>query len=92
MAIPEEVLSQRLEELRQLLPNLVPKMAKMGPDNLAKLAADPSKLALKLVQLKESFPEADTSRMVAHRMSLILQDNLDDIAAAAGDLRLRPNI
>lgn len=85
MAISEETLAQRLADLRQLLPNLVSKMAIMGPDNLAKLAADPSSVALKLVQLTGIFPEADISRMVAHRMGLILQDNLADVAAAAGD-------
>lgn len=85
MAISEEVLAQRLADLSQLLPNLVSKMAIMGPDNIAKLAADPSSVALKLVQLKSIFPEADTSRMVAHKMGLILHDNLDDIAAAAGN-------
>ena len=91
MDISEDALSQRLDELRQLLPNVVSKLAKMGPDNLAKLAADPSKLAMKLVQLKNIFPEANTSRMVAHKMSLILQDDLKDIAAAAGDLSLWPD-
>lgn len=85
MAISEEALAQRLADLSQLLPNLVSKMAIMGPDNIAKLAADPSSLALRLVQLKGIFPEADTSRMVAHRMGLILHDNLDDIAAVAGN-------
>lgn len=85
MAISEEVLAQRLVDLSQLLPNLVSKMAIMGPDNIAKLAADPSSVALKLVQLKSIFPEADTSRMVAHKMGLILHDNLDDVAAAAGN-------
>lgn len=85
MAISEEVLAQRLADLSQLLPNLVSKMAIMGPDNIAKLAADPSSVALKLVQLKGIFPEADTPRMVAHKMGLILHDNLDDIAAAAGN-------
>ena len=81
MAISEE----RLTDLSQLLPNLISKMAIMGPDNIAKLAADPSSVALKLVQLKGIFPEANTSRMVAHRMGLILQDNLEDVAAAAGN-------
>ena len=85
MAISEEALPQRLADLSQLLPNLVSKMAIMGPNNLAKLAADPSVVALKLVQLKGIFPNADTSRMVAHRIGLILQDDLADIAAAAGD-------
>lgn len=85
MAICEETLAQRLADLSQLLPNLVSKIAVMGPDNIAKLAADPSRVALKLVQLKGIFPEADTSRMVAHRMGLILHDNLEDVAAAAGN-------
>lgn len=85
MAISEEALAQRLTDLSQLLPNLISKMAIMGPDNIAKLAADPSSVALKLVQLKGIFPEANTSRMVAHRMGLILQDNLEDVAAAAGN-------
>lgn len=86
MAISEEVLAQRLTDLSQLLPNLMSKMAVMGPDNIAKLAANPSSVALKLVHLKGIFPEADTSRMVAHRMGLILHDNLEDVAAAAGNM------
>ena len=85
MAISEEALAQRLTDLSQLLPNLISKMAVMGPDNIAKLAADPSSVALKLVQLKGIFPEADTSRMVTHRMGLILHDDLKDVAAAAGN-------
>lgn len=86
MGISEDVLAQRLAALSQLLPNLVSKMAIMGPDNLAKLAADPASVALKLVQLKGIFPNADTACMVANRMGLILQDDLADVAAAAGDM------
>ncbi|KAL3154046.1 hypothetical protein ABBQ32_013592 [Trebouxia sp. C0010 RCD-2024] len=85
MGISEEALLQRLAALSQLLPNIFSKMAIMGPDNLAKVAADPSSVALKLVQLKGIFPDADTACMVANRMGLILQDDLADIAAAAGD-------
>ena len=86
MAISEEVLAHRLSDLSQLLPNLKSKMAVMGPDNIAKLAADPSSVALKLVKLKGIFPGADTSRMVAHRMGLVLQDDLEAIAEAAGNV------
>ena len=85
MAVSEDDLNQRLQELSQLLPNLASKMTRMGPDNLAKLVADPSQLALKLVQLRAIFPEANTARMVAHRMALILQDNLQGVAASAGN-------
>ncbi len=78
---------QRLEALRCLLPNLLPKMAVMGPDLLAQLAADPSQLAQKLVQLKQIFPQADAARMVANQMSLVLKDDLHMVAAAAEELR-----
>ena len=58
-------------------------MAVMGLDNIATLAADPSSVALKPVKLKGIYPGADISSMVAR---LVLQDDLEDMAAAAGNV------
>ena len=91
--ITEEAMSQKMGELQRLLPNLLQKMAGMGPDLLAQLSADPSKLAEKLMQLKIIFPEADTSRMVSNQISLVLQADLQNVAAAAEELRsILPNV
>ena len=87
LKVSEEAFSQKLEALQHLLPGLLTKVAVMGPDRLAQLAANPSQLAQKLVRLKQIFPQADTSRMVAHQMSLVLKDDLEKIAAAADELR-----
>ena len=62
-------------------------MGLMGPDMLAQLVADPAQVAQKLVHLRQIFPQADTSRMVSNRMSLMLNDDLEKVAAAAEELR-----
>ncbi len=91
--ITEEAMSHKLGELQRLLPNLLQKMAVMGPDLLAQLSADPSQLAEKLLQLKIIFPEADTSRMVSNQISLVLKADLQKVAAAAEELRsILPNV
>ena len=91
--ITEEAMSQKLGELQRLLPNLLQKMAVMGPDLLAQFSADPSQLAGKLLQLKIIFPEADTSRMVSNQISLVLKADLQQVAAAAEELRsILPNV
>lgn len=87
LTISEEEFAEKLEALRQLLPNLIPKMGLMGPDMLAQLVADPAQVAQRLVHLRQIFPQADTSRMVSHRMSLMLNDDLEKVAAAAEELR-----
>ena len=93
LKITEEAVTGKLGELQRLLPNLTSRMLVMGPDMLARLAANPSQLAEKLLRLKIIFPEADTSRLVSNQMSLVLKDDLQKVAAAAEELKsILPNV
>ena len=87
MGIPEEDVAERLAAVQQLLHFSTAKMTVMGPDRLAQLSNDPSKLAQKLVTLKRLFPTADTSSMVKNEVSLVLRADLEKIAVAATELR-----
>lgn len=89
----EEELSRNLQQVQQLLPNLGSKLKVMSPDIIVQLAANPDELAMKLVQLKQIFPEADTSRLVCSQLSLVLSANLNSVAASAAELRhILPNV
>ena len=89
----EEELGSKLVNLQQLLPNLSQKMRVMSPEVIAKLAANPDDLAVKLVRLKQIFPQADTAKMVCSELSLVLAADLDLVAASAAELReMLPNV
>lgn len=91
--VSDEKFSGKLSKLQQLLPNLGRKLGVMKPDIIVQLAADPDALAMKLVRLKEIFPEADTAQMVCSQLSLVLSTDLQSIAASAKELRqLLPNV
>ena len=65
----------------------------MKPDIIVQLAANPDELAMKLVRLKQIFPQADTVQMVCSQLSLVLSADLDSIAASAEQLReILPNV
>ena len=91
--VSEEEFSTKLLKLQQLLPNLGQKLGVMKPDIIVQLAADPDSLAMKLIRLKEIFPEADTAQMVCSQLSLVLNTELQAIAASAEELRaILPNV
>lgn len=87
--IEEEEMDSRLAVLLTLLPGLEAKLASAPPKMIAKMAADPSNVASRLLRMKEIFPDADLSKMVNGRLSLLLDDDLslDEISEAADALR-----
>lgn len=87
LKMSEEELDSNLASLQQLLPDLTKKMRVMKPELIAKLAASPDELAVKLIQLKQIFPLADTAKLVCSELSLVLSADLDSVAASARELR-----
>jgi hypothetical protein len=87
--IDEAEMDIRLAMLTNLLPGLEQKLASAPPKMVAQLAADPNNVASRLLALKDIFPDADLSRMVNGRLSLLLDDDLslEEISQAAESLR-----
>lgn len=59
-----------LQELQNLLPDLAGRWQKLQPQILLLMTADTSTIAVRLLQLKTWFPEANVSTMVSQRYSL----------------------
>jgi len=59
-----------LQELQNLLPDLAGRWQKLQPQILLLMTADTSTIAVRLLQLKMWFPEANVSTMVSQRYSL----------------------
>ncbi|KAF6256115.1 hypothetical protein COO60DRAFT_1640964 [Scenedesmus sp. NREL 46B-D3] len=92
----EAELQDRLATLRNLLPDLAPRLAKAPPKRLAQLAAATHTLAARLLRLRFIFPkashryltslQANISALVERRLSLLLEDDLGEVEAAAARL------
>jgi hypothetical protein len=59
-----------LQELQTLLPDLADRWQKLQPQILLLMTADTSTVAMRLLQLKLWFPEANVSAMVSQRYLL----------------------
>lgn len=59
-----------MQELQDLLPDLAGRWQKLQPQILLLMTADTSIVAVRLLQLKMWFPEANVSTMVSQRYSL----------------------
>ena len=59
-----------MQELQNLLPDLADRWQKLQPQILVLMIADTSTVAVRLLQLKMWFPEANVSTMVSQRYSL----------------------
>jgi hypothetical protein len=81
--VAEDELERRLAMLAPLLPrSLAPLLARASADTCVRLAENASVVAARLLRLKALFPKADVEAMVSERLSLLLDDDLDDVAAA----------
>jgi hypothetical protein len=91
--ITEEELEQRLQQVFNLLPDLADRLVKADPKRVAALASSTDLIAARLLRLREIFPKANASALVGNRLSLLLDDDLEEVAAAAVRLKeLLPNI
>jgi len=87
LKISEEELERRPELLVPLLPrSLAPLLSRASADTCVRLADNASVVAARLLRLKALFPKADVEAMVGARLSLLLDDDLDDVAAARARL------
>jgi hypothetical protein len=79
--------------LANLLPDLSSRLAKMPARTVTRLLAGAGQVALRLIRLRAMLPEADVSQMVGARLSLLLDDDLDEVEAGVARLRqLLPGI
>merc|ERR1711916_151476 len=76
-----EHVTRRFEVLQKLVPDLKPKLRAMKIGDLARLAVKCKTIPHDLIELKDIFPLANVSRMVAAKPSLLYED--------MGDLRRR---
>ena len=90
--IDEADMDNRLSLLANLLPGLEQKLSSAPPTLVAKLAADPQRVAVRLMKLKEIFPDADLSKMVSGRISLLLDDDLSLEAISDAAMTLRETL
>ena len=57
------------------------------PKLVARLAAQTSQVALRVLQLKDCFPTADVSAMLNNRLTLLLDDDIEKVRDAGHRLR-----
>lgn len=81
LGVSQEHVTRRLEVLQKLVPDLKPKLRAMKIGDLARLAVKFKTIPHDLIELKDIFPLANVSRMVAAKPSLLYED--------MGDLRRR---
>mmetsp|Transcript_3660 Transcript_3660/g.13241 ORF Transcript_3660/g.13241 Transcript_3660/m.13241 type:complete len:286 (+) Transcript_3660:32-889(+) len=81
LGVSQEHVTRRLEVLQKLVPDLKPKLRAMKIGDLARLAVKCKTIPHDLIELKDIFPLANVSRMVAAKPSLLYED--------MGDLRRR---
>ncbi|DBA97160.1 TPA: hypothetical protein ACH3X1_014926 [Trebouxia sp. C0004] len=74
--------NKALKELQNLLPDLAGRWHKLQPQILLLMTADTSTVAVRLLQLKLWFPEANVSTMVSQRPTLVLDEDFKGIPAA----------
>ena len=76
----------RLQRLLTLLPFLQDRMLRMQPRLLAALAADPERVAGRLIELKSLLPLADVAAIARQRPSLLLDGEWERVAGGAAQL------
>lgn len=91
--ITEEELEERLQQVFNLLPDLADRLVKAPPKRVAELASSVDVIAARLLRLREICPKANASALVGNRLTLLLDDDLDEVASAAVRLQaLLPGI
>jgi hypothetical protein len=91
--VSEEELEERLQHVVNLLPDLADRLFKAPPKQVAALASSPDLIACRLLRLREIFPKANASELVGRRLTLLLDEDLDEVQANAERLKvLLPNI
>lgn len=81
----EEEAGRRLRQLQQLLPGL--KLQSMDPEVVARMAADVTVVASRLLQLRIIFPGADAFKMVIREPFLVHGASRFRLQRAAAELR-----
>ncbi|KAL4431202.1 hypothetical protein ABPG75_006458 [Micractinium tetrahymenae] len=84
-----EEFDERLQRLLTLMPFLQDRLLRMSPKLLAALAADPSLVAARLIELKSLLPAAAVAAVAGGRPSLLLSPEWERLPAAAAALARR---
>ena len=84
LGIDELELTERLERLQTLLPDLAGKLAVMKPSIVTQLLRDIDVIPARIIALKETFPNANASRLSVREPALVLgfvdNEHLQNIA------------
>jgi hypothetical protein len=93
LGISEEEVEDRLQFLANLLPGMQQRIVKMSAKMVARFVDNSNNIALRLIRLRTIMPEADMAAMINLRLSLLLDDDLDDVEHAVTRLKeLLPGI
>lgn len=93
LGITEEEVEDRLQFLANLLPGMQQRIVKMSAKMVARFVDNSNNIALRLIRLRTVMPEADMTAMINLRLSLLLDDDMDDVERAVARLKeLLPGI
>ena len=95
LQLSDEELEERLTTLTALLPDISSKLAYMHPDTLVRMLSTIETLPAQLMALKETFPDANVSKLALRAPELVLDmppDLVQSIAARLHELLPTLNI
>ncbi|PNH09190.1 Cyclin-dependent kinase 3 [Tetrabaena socialis] len=81
-----EAFDVQVQELLTLLPDLRERLLSLKPSILVELCLDTRGVAIKLIQLRELFPEANVSALVSRRPTLLTDGEWPGVVAAHAKL------
>lgn len=87
LQLSEEEAGRRLQQLQQLLPGLQQQLHTMDPNTVARMAADVTAVAARLLQLRAIFPGADAFKLALREPFLVYGSTIFRLQRAAAELR-----
>lgn len=85
LGVTEEELEERLASLAVLLPDLAPRLVQAPPERVAAMAAGVEVIGQRLTALRALLPDANVSRLVERRLSLLLEEDLGQVSVHWGE-------
>eukprot|EP01024_Parvocaulis_polyphysoides_P023122 TRINITY_DN2139_c0_g1_i3.p1 TRINITY_DN2139_c0_g1~~TRINITY_DN2139_c0_g1_i3.p1 ORF type:complete len:289 (-),score=38.00 TRINITY_DN2139_c0_g1_i3:140-964(-) len=87
LGISKDIVDERLKQISLLIPEIQSRLKIMKIRDLTAFLADPNSLAKRLFTLKQIFPTANVGEMLLKRVSLGLNEDLDQLAKGVQEMR-----